>query len=82
MQPGGITGLRFSADGRFLAYAAAGAVWVTDTNHASDIYPNHFQPRTNLLVSKSFVSGFAANGASDSPDITSDGSRIAIEAFL
>jgi Tol biopolymer transport system component len=60
------SGLRFSGDGRFLAYAAP----LSGTNQ---VYLYDFQTATALLVSRGYSSGGAAFGASDSPDISADG---------
>lgn len=54
-------GLRFSGDGRFLVYATTNNVYIFDA-----------QIGTNVLASQAF-DGSAANGASDSPDISADG---------
>jgi dipeptidyl aminopeptidase/acylaminoacyl peptidase len=70
-------GLRFSADGRFLVYATTNAVVAKDTNQLADVYLYDFQSGTNLLVSRSFDTGAAGNGASDSPDISLDGRFVA-----
>ncbi|MGO8928153.1 MAG: hypothetical protein ACLQU3_14880 [Limisphaerales bacterium] len=63
-------GLRFSGDGRFLAYAAP-------LNNTNQVCLYDFQSGTNLLVSGNCTSGEAAYGASDSPDISSDGRFVA-----
>jgi hypothetical protein len=63
-------GLRFSGDGRFLVYAAV----VSKTNQ---VYLYDFLGGTNFLVSQSRVSGGAASGNSDSPDISQDGRFVA-----
>ena len=64
------SGLRFSGDGRFLAYAASPNY---SPNYTNQVYLYDFQTATNLLVSRSYSSGGAAYGASDStyPDIAS-----------
>jgi Tol biopolymer transport system component len=59
-------GLRFSSDGRFLAYVAL-------VSNSNQIYLYDFQAGTNFLISRSFNSSNAANGPSDSPDISADG---------
>jgi Tol biopolymer transport system component len=67
-------GLHLSANGRFLAYAAA-----SGTNN--QIYAYDFQIGTNLLVSKNFGSGTNGFGNSDTPDISADGRYIAYRSF-
>ena len=59
-------GLQFSADGRFLTY-------VNQTNGISEVYLYDSQTGTNLLVSQSYNSSAAGNGASDLPQISPDG---------
>lgn len=54
-------GLRFSADARYLVYATTNNIYVFDV-----------QLSTNILISQAF-DGSAANGTSDSPDISADG---------
>jgi len=70
-------GLRFSADGRFLAYATTNSVLPSDTNQITDVYLYDFESGTNRLISESFLTGMAAKGPSDSPDISADGRFIA-----
>ena len=68
---GARSGLRFSSDGRFLAYAAR-------LNYTSSkVYLYDFQTATNMLVSRGYNSGGAAYLASDSPDISADGRFVA-----
>ena len=67
---GAHSGLRFSGDGRFLAYAGP-------LNNTNQVYLYDIQARTNMLVSRSYSSGGAASGASDSPDISADGRFVA-----
>jgi hypothetical protein len=62
--------LRFSGDGRFLSYVGL----VSKTNQ---VYLYDFQTGTNILISRSFNSTNAANGSSDSPDISPDGRFVA-----
>jgi len=72
-------GLRFSSDGRFLAYAAAaGSIVTVVTNQ---IYLYDFQTGTNLLVSRSYVSLGPADASSDSPAISPDGRFIAYRSY-
>jgi Tol biopolymer transport system component len=74
--PGPRPGLRFSDDGRFLAYVAAPALPATN-----QVYLYDFQARTNLLLSFGFGSAFGANGSSDSPAISADGRFVAYRSF-
>jgi Tol biopolymer transport system component len=70
-------GLRFNGDCRFLTYATTNPVLISDTNQTADIYLYDFETGTNFLISRSFLSGMAANGPSDSPDISANGRFIA-----
>jgi Tol biopolymer transport system component len=75
---GGITpdfrsGLRFSADGRFLTFASKTPLISPDTNATYDVFLYDLQTRSNRLVSHALGLPDAANGASDSPDISPDG---------
>ena len=70
-------GLRFSGDGRFLAYANTAAKVAADTNGTYDVYLYDFQTGTNLLVSHSYDSFAALGGASDWPEISPDGRFVA-----
>jgi len=63
-------GLKFSSDGRFLAYAGT-----------NDVYLYDFQVGTNLLVSHAFNSTSPANGVSDSPVISADGRFVVFRSF-
>ena len=71
----------FSNDGRFLSYTTTAANSSTDTNLARDIYLYDFQSGTNTLISRSFNSSAAANGASDWPVISRDGRFITYRSF-
>jgi hypothetical protein len=62
--------LRLSGDGRFLAYAAP-------VNAINQVCLYDYQRVTYLLVSSRYGSPGAADGASDSPDISSDGRFVA-----
>ena len=66
-------GLRFSGDGRFLAYATKGSV-------ASQVCLYDLQYGTNLLVSHHYNSSAEAAGPSDWPEISSDGRFIAFRS--
>jgi len=67
-------GLRFSGDGRYLAY-------VTPVSGTNQVCLYDLQNRTNLLVSRSDNSSAAANGASDWPDISVDGRFVAYRSM-
>jgi Tol biopolymer transport system component len=73
-------GLRFSSNGRYLAYATSASVIPADTNFVSDVYLYDFQSASNALISLSYT-GAAANGPSDSPDISADGRFIAYRSL-
>lgn len=60
-------GLRFSANGVFLAYAALSA------SSNSQVFLYDTAARTNLLVSRSFGSVNGANASSDMPEVSPDG---------
>ena len=65
-------GLRFSADGQFLAYAMA------STNGISQVYLYDFQATTNILASHDASSlATLGDGPSDLPDISADGRFVA-----
>lgn len=65
-------GLQFSADGRFLAYAAS-----SNTSLPANIYLYDFQAGTSILISQNPNTLQPANGASDSPAISPDGRFVA-----
>ncbi len=67
---GSHAGLRFSGDSQFLAYAAP----LSSTNQ---VYLYDLQMKTNLLVSRANGLAGAAYGASDSPDVSTDGRFVA-----
>lgn len=64
------TGLKFSGDDRYLTYAANSNVFLYD-----------FESGSNLLVSTAYDSTNAADGVSDSPAISADGSFVAYRSF-
>jgi len=72
-------GLRFSTDQRFLTYAAS----TLPLNYSSDnqVYLYDFQTHRNVLLSHAFDSILAANGPSDSPDISADGRFVAYRSY-
>ncbi len=74
---GSHTGVRFSADGRFLTYAAA----PTSTSTTNQVYLYDFQTGSNVRLSVAVGTGLVANGASDSPDISADGRYVAFRSF-
>ena len=63
-------GLRFSGDGRWLAFAAP-------LNGTNQVYLYDWPAQTNLLVSRGYASGGPASDASDSPDVSADGRFVA-----
>jgi Tol biopolymer transport system component len=67
---GACSGMRFSGDGRFLAY-------VGRLPYLNQVYLYDFQAATNVLVSRNYGSGGAGNGASVSPNISADGQFVA-----
>jgi Tol biopolymer transport system component len=73
---GSRTGLRFSADGRFLTYAAA-----PTSSGTNQVYLYDFQAGSGLLVSSAAASGLGPNASSDSPDISADGRYVAYRSF-
>jgi Tol biopolymer transport system component len=72
-------GSQFSGDGNFFAYAVAASQAAVDTNGVLDVYLYDFQFGTNSLISRSYLGG-AANGVSDSPDISADGRFVAFRS--
>lgn len=70
-------GLQFSADDRFLVFSTQSALVGADMNGAYDVYLHDFQTGSNLLVSESFDSADAADGASDWPVLSPDGRFVA-----
>lgn len=76
----GIFGARalphLSDDGRYLVYATSAAHSSTDLNGKQDVYLFDIQTRSNLLVSRSYLTGNAATGTSEAPDISADGRYI------
>jgi hypothetical protein len=65
-------GLRFSADGRFLAYASR-----PTPSGTNQVYVYDFQTQSNVLVSHDANSATSlGNGTSDAPDISADGRYI------
>ncbi|MDB6112114.1 MAG: hypothetical protein JWR69_3864 [Pedosphaera sp.] len=69
--PASHPGLRFSADGRFLTYAASATLKPTN-----QVYLYDFQTGNNSLVSQKSLGG-ASSGSSDSPDVSADGRFVA-----
>jgi Tol biopolymer transport system component len=75
LAPSSHTGLRFSGDGRFLAYAAPGAFSATN-----QVFLYDWLDQTNLLVSRTYGGSGEANGNSDAPDLSSDGGFVAFRS--
>ncbi|HUL50970.1 MAG TPA: hypothetical protein VLU94_00150, partial [Candidatus Nitrosotalea sp.] len=71
------SGPQFTADGKFLVLTTTAPFWPSDTNGNYDVYLWDIEAGTNILVSRSFTSFGAANGASDSPAISADGRFVA-----
>lgn len=69
---GSVTGLRFSADSRYMVYSCTNSAMAGDTNLLADVYLFDFDTGSNQLVSLNPAQG-TANGASDWPDISADG---------
>ena len=67
------TGLRFSADSRFLVYSSKQSSTATNI----EVWLYDFMSGTNLLISRRFATGTSAGGISDSPDISPDGRYVA-----
>jgi dipeptidyl aminopeptidase/acylaminoacyl peptidase len=67
---------RFSGDGRYLVYATAASNSAPDFNLTRDVYVFDVQTRNNALVSRSYLTGNAPTGNSESPDISADGRYI------
>ena len=74
---GSHSGLRFSNDERYLAYASTTAKVPADTNSTHDVYLYDIQTGENLLISRGLDGTAALGGASDSPEISSDGRFVA-----
>jgi Tol biopolymer transport system component len=74
---GGFSTARFSSDGNSFVYDTT-----TPQSQTAvfDIYVYDFQFGTNYLISRSYLGG-AANGASDSPDISADGRFVAYRSL-
>jgi Tol biopolymer transport system component len=64
------TGLHFSADNQFLAYAAK-------LNSTNQVYLYDFQGGTNILISQSSSPTAPGDNTSDSPDVSADGRFVA-----
>jgi hypothetical protein len=71
LRPTTHTHAQFSGDGRFLAYLQE------DATTFNQVYLYDFQNATNTLVSQSYNSAVAGNGASDSLTISADGNFVA-----
>ncbi len=71
---------RFTGDGRYLVYATPASNSSQDTNLSRDVYVFDILTRSNSLVSRSFVTGNAPRGNSDSPSVSADGRYIAYQS--
>jgi len=71
---------RFSSDGRYLVYSTTASNSPPDLNKLQDVYVFDTLTKSNLLVSRSFFTGNAPFGTSDSPDISADGRYITYES--
>jgi Tol biopolymer transport system component len=67
------TGLQFSSNGLFLAYAEG----TNGNSRPQNVYLHNFQAGTDLLVSPNFNSPYLTDAGSDSPVISPDGRYIA-----
>jgi WD40-like Beta Propeller Repeat len=72
--------MRFSGDGQALVYATVASNAPPDRNITSDVYVFDWLSQTNTLVSRSYLTGKAATGASDFPDISADGRYITYQS--
>jgi Tol biopolymer transport system component len=66
-------GVKFSADSRYLVYAARASFSATN----SDVWLYDYVGATNMLVSRNYLTGLSAGGTSDSPVVTADGRYVA-----
>ena len=75
-------GLKFSNDGRFLAFAGATNVYFPFNIYLDDeVYLYDFLAGTNVLVSHALNSTNLGNGPSDSPVVSPDGRFVAYRSF-
>lgn len=74
-------GMQFSADDRLLVFVTRRKVVAQDLNGIYDVYLHDFQTGTNLLVSRSYDSTNAANGASGAAVLSPDGRFVAYRSF-
>lgn len=70
-------GLKFSSDGGLMAFSAPSGATL---NAIRNVFVYDFQTLSRTLISRS-VSGTAADGPSDSPDITPDGRFVAYRSL-
>jgi Tol biopolymer transport system component len=73
--PASKAGLRFSADSRYLTYAATPAAETT-----SQVYLYDFQSALHIRISRDLAGAGSANGASDQPEISPDGRFVAFRS--
>lgn len=76
----GRVGLKFSADGRYLAYCTTAAK-TNDSNGVSDVWLYDFAAGTNIQVCRQYYGAQTPNGTSDAPDISPDGRFVAYRSF-
>jgi Tol biopolymer transport system component len=71
-----------SADGAYVAFqsTATDLVAASDANAANDVFRRHLGSGTTVLVSFNAGGTAAANGASENPSISADGSRVAFQS--
>jgi Tol biopolymer transport system component len=77
---GSLNQFRFNTNGDLLAYATSSGLDSMDTNGLFDIYLYDYQSSSNTLISRSYT-GWAANGVSETPDISPDGRFIVYRSF-
>lgn len=77
--PAALKSLHFSADGSSIAFSTTASLHSADTNLHSDVYLIRLTNGVPVLISSS-PSGFAGNGISDQPALSSDGSQMAFRS--
>jgi Tol biopolymer transport system component len=78
---GGASGPSISGDGRYVAFASpAGSLTEHVTNHVGDVFLRDRLARTTTLVSVS-TGGGPANGKSEAPTVSDDGSKVAFHSL-
>lgn len=76
----GRAGLKFSDDGRYLAYATTAAK-VNDSNGVSDVWLYDCNTATETQVCRAYNSSSTPSGTSDAPEISPDGRFVAYRTF-